>query len=147
MQHNLERRQLELEEESRLNGGKRETDRVIKHAEKKSESLTPYGKRITSATVKEVAPGITDRLSVVQSGPKLISDELLKKIDPLVASTITIRFIIDAISTKDRKFTATAIALGGKIEDEIWSTGMYDKEPYLIDKVFSDNKKCIAAFT
>ena len=36
MQHNLERRQLELEEESRLNGGKRETDRVIKHAEKKS---------------------------------------------------------------------------------------------------------------
>jgi DNA-directed RNA polymerase len=138
MQHNLERRQLELEEESRLNGGKRETDRVIKHAEKKSESLTPYGKRITSATVKEVATGITDRLSVVQSGPKLISDELLKKIDPLVASTITIRFIIDAISTKDRKFTATAIALGGKIEDEIWSTGMYDKEPYLIDKVLKD---------
>ena len=98
MRYNKERRQLELEEESRLNGGKRTSDRDIKHIEKKSESLTPYGKRITSATVKEVGKGIDERLAVVQTGPKLISDELLKLINPLVAATITIRFIKDAIS-------------------------------------------------
>ncbi len=137
-QYSLEKRQLELEEESKLNGGKRTLDRTLKHKERKTESLTPYGKRITSATVKDVANGITSRLAIIQKGPKLVSDELLRLIDPYIAATITIRFIIDAISTKDRKFTATAISLGSKIEDEIWSTSLHAKNPYFIDKVLSD---------
>lgn len=138
MRYNLEKRQLELEEESRLNGGKRTVDRTLKHREKQTESLTHYGKRITSLTVSEVAEAINQRLNIIQKGPKLVSDELLRKIDPYVAATITIRFIIDAISTKDRKFTATAISLGGKIEDEIWSNMLHDMNPYLIDRVLKD---------
>tara|TARA_R110002110_G_scaffold171456_9_gene373927 strand:- start:19 stop:2424 length:2406 start_codon:yes stop_codon:yes gene_type:complete len=138
MNYNLERRQIELEEESKLNGGKRTTDRTLKHVERKSESLTPYGKRITSATVQKVAIAIKEKLLEVNTGPKLISDEKLKLINHYTAATITIRFIIDAISTKGRKFTATAIALGGKIEDEIWANGLHQHNPYLIDKVIED---------
>ena len=136
--YNLERRQLELEEESKLNGGKRTMDRILKHIEKKSESLTPYGKRITSATVQKVAIAIKEKLMEVNTGPKLISDEKLKLIDYYTAATITIRFIVDAISTRGRKFTATAIALGGKIEDEIWANNLHEHNPYLIEKVIDD---------
>lgn len=138
MDYSLERRQLELEDESRLNGGKRAADRVLKHVEKKSESLTPYGKRITAATVQQVAAAIKEKLEQVSTGPKLISNEKLKDIDHYTAATITIRFIIDAISTKGRKFTATAIALGGKIEDEIWANQLHGENPYLIEKIITD---------
>ena len=138
MNYNLERRQLELEEESRLNGGKRTMDRIQKHVENKSESLTTYGKRITSGTVQKVAIAIKEKIMQVSTGPKLISVEKLEQIDHYRAATITIRFIVDAISTKGRKFTATAIALGGKIEDEIWANNLNEHNPYLIDKVIDD---------
>lgn len=138
MNYNLERRQLELEEESRLNGGKRTMDRIQKHVENKSESLTTYGKRITSGTVQKVAIAIKEKIMQVSTGPKLISVEKLEQIDHYSAATITIRFIVDAISTKGRKFTATAIALGGKIEDEIWANNLHEHNPYLIDKVIDD---------
>ena len=75
MRYNKERRQLELEEESRLNGGKRTSDRDIKHIEKKSESLTPYGKRITSATVKEVGKELMDYLKVFRKMPQFLQKQ------------------------------------------------------------------------
>jgi len=136
--YNLEKEQRELEEESRLNGGKRTRDRDFKHAEKHSESLTKHGKRITAATIDVIAKALVDRVNITHSGPVPLSSQLLSQIDPYIAAIITTRFIIDAISQTNRKFTAAAISLGGKIEDEIRFTYCHKDNPYLVDKVIKD---------
>ena len=136
--YNLEQQQRELEEQSRLNGAKRTRDRDIKHAEKQSESLTKHGKRMTSAAIELFATGLVNKINEIHSGPVPLSHQLLSQIDPKIAAIITTRFIIDAITTTNRKFTATAIALGGKIEDELRFSVCHQDNPYLVDKVIKD---------
>ena len=61
---------------------------------------------------------------------------------PIIIANLTLPIVTatdTAVMGREQSSTfIAAIALGGKIEDEIWSTGMYDKEPYLIDKVLKD---------
>ena len=138
LNHNLDYEQRQLEEESKLSGAKRFNDRNQKHAEKGSESLTKHGKRIIAAVVDKFVDTLRLRLNEVQSGPEPLAYSLLKLIDPYSASIISARYLIDQITTKNRKFTAAAIALGGRIEDEVRFSLCHKDNPYLVDTVLKD---------
>ena len=115
----LVERQIENEAEMRNRGGKRTETRENKAVEKERESMTTHGKKLLKASIDKFETTIQTFLNENNRGPKFVAKKYLDQLDPKLTAVIAAKKIIDSV-TSVRKFTAQAISLGGKIEDELY---------------------------
>ena len=112
-------REIANEAEMRNRGGKRTKDRENKSIEKERESMTTHGKKLLKASIDKYEVVIDTFLKANSRGPKFVAKKYLDQLDPKLIAVIATKKIIDSV-TSVRKFTAQAISLGSKIEDELY---------------------------
>ena len=132
--------EIENEAEMRNRGGKRTLNREDKAIEKERESMTTHGKKLLKASIDKYETTIDAFLKETNRGPKFVAKKYLDQLDPKLVAVIAAKKIIDSVTTV-RKFTAQAISLGSKIEDELYFQAFSENNKSLFDKVNKDLDK------
>ncbi|MGN0008728.1 MAG: DNA-directed RNA polymerase [Desulfovibrionaceae bacterium] len=129
----LFQRELELEEEMLNRGYLRFMRQVEKARNNELESSTSYGKSLIKRGVEPLAMAITSFMEKAYSGAagrRHKAAVMLKEIDPYVAAFITLRKMIDSISTKhDRLFQSIAKDIGREINLEMKLMILKEQDP------------------
>ena len=133
-------RQIENEAEMRNRGGKRTTSRENKSIDKERESMTTHGKKLLKASIDKYEVVIQNFLNENNRGPKFVAKKYLDQLDSKLIAVIAAKKIIDSVTTV-RKFTAQAISLGSKIEDELYFQGFSQTNKILFDSINKDLDK------
>ena len=133
-------REIANEAEMRNRGGKRTKDRENKSIEKERESMTTHGKKLLKASIDKYEVVIDTFLKVNSRGPKFVAKKYLDQLDPKLIAVIATKKIIDSV-TSVRKFTAQAISLGSKIEDELYFQAFNETNKTLFDTISKDLDK------
>ena len=115
--------QIILEYNSRVKGIERFNARKDKRIQSGTESATSHGKYLLAIALDAVADSIKKHIKETLDGrasPSVqpISALALNNIEPLVASGIALKVVINSL-TLGKKSTESGIAIGASIEDEI----------------------------
>ena len=137
---NLIDKQIALEEEMRNRGAHKTKIRQAQVIEKENESLTIHGKKLLKTSIENYERELDLFLQDVNRGPKFVATQFLSQLDTKTIAVIAAKRIIDGITTI-RKFTAQAISLGGKIEDELYFRKFCETHGFLFDKIEEDLNK------
>jgi len=130
-------RQIKLEAEMRQRGGDRERKKTDKVTQKENESLTIHGKKLLKTCISNYERELELFLKDINRGPKYVASKYLSILDTTTLAVLAAKKIIDGI-TSVRKFTASAISLGGKIEDECYFRKFCETHNFLFDKIHQD---------
>lgn len=117
----LYREQIELEKEMRQVSIDTYRRNVEKAVDKSSESTTLYGITLMKHSVEAVVAGIREFLEESFSGRASrypVAAEFLNLLDPEVASYLTLKVVMDGVSSK-YPLTKIAMAIANHLEDEV----------------------------
>jgi DNA-directed RNA polymerase len=131
-----------LEAECVFEGGLAYRERVSKRVQKKQESMTDYGKRLTATSVEPLSDAIKAWLGEAKGpGKSHIASKYLSVVDPDVAAFISLRCALDGVSTR-KTLQNVAVTIGSRVEEEMRFTHFEDKAGGLwtvCNRMFDEN--------
>tara|TARA_B100001996_G_scaffold201803_1_gene154496 strand:+ start:4326 stop:6770 length:2445 start_codon:yes stop_codon:yes gene_type:complete len=135
--------QFALEKQMKEGGKQRTSKRRLSHVQRGEESVTSYGKAMVAATIRPLAQAINEYLTAESkrnTGRPEIAYLKLCEVEPEISALITAKHILNSI-TQQKAFTASSIALGGKIETEVQLKNYKNLNPELYGTVKMDLDK------
>jgi DNA-directed RNA polymerase, mitochondrial len=136
-------RQLALEEAMATEGIDRYRSTVSKAREKGREGTTEVGKTILGTAFEDTLKKVEEFISEVESkgnGSKYHSYRILSKIDLDLCVFISLRVLVDGISTRET-LTTVAFRIANLIEDELHYRAFKEQKFYSFSKTVEKAKK------